>query len=173
MFSSGAMGAGACYDLFQHRYRIVLQETDYFCGPAALKSVLESAGIGATQAELAQIARTTQKDGTAPRDMVSTLHFFGFESQMKMFTSYEELLKWVDSGHTVIALVKSDQEAHWVVIESASKDGVTLMDPWFENTGYEFQTPKTFMDRWQATFQNTTFTNLGIVADLESKKSNP
>lgn len=51
----------------------IFHEQEGFCGPAALQWVAKQERLNFTQTELAEVMRTSQKDGTSHENMVAGL----------------------------------------------------------------------------------------------------
>ncbi|OGC44337.1 hypothetical protein A2V54_03070 [candidate division WWE3 bacterium RBG_19FT_COMBO_53_11] len=125
------------------------RQTAGFCGPAALKIVLDYYQYPLTEKALARLCQTTQA-GTDPQKMVEAAQKVGLQSYQKENMTAEEVKKIVKSGIPVIAnfqLKPKKGEGHYAVIIGYHKDGFILSDPQ-EDRGYREIKIKDFMKLW-------------------------
>ena len=126
------------------------QQTDYTCGPAALRSVLASIGIRASEEELAARAWCTPEDGTLPRGMVAAAQSYGLA-----VTAYHGwTLGELESHVPVIVCIQAqgepeeydrDESGHYVVVTGMSDGAVHYLDP---SEGQASLPVKEFEGRW-------------------------
>jgi hypothetical protein len=125
------------------------RQTAGFCGPAALKIVLDYYQIPATEKKLAQLCRTT-KAGTTPQNIVNAAQKIGLSAYQKENMAIEEVKKIVKSGIPVIAnfqLKPKKGEGHYAAIMGYGKDTFIFSDPQ-EDRGYREVKIKDFMKLW-------------------------
>ncbi|MEN4006062.1 MAG: C39 family peptidase [Methanobacteriaceae archaeon] len=101
---------------------IVMQTTDYSCGPAALATVLQNMGINSTEGELKVLAGTNNETGTSLYSLVRAAQSKGL-SAVGMRLSVDDLR----TNHIVHVIV--DGEGHYSVIRKISNESVYLADP--------------------------------------------
>lgn len=160
----------SCYDIFTKKeHTFINQETDYFCGPAVLQSTLAANGIYVNQAELARLAKTTQELGTSPENMARTIAQFGLVAEVKRLSGLDELKEVLRKVGTVIALVKSEGEAHWVIIDGEAGSGFKLMDPWTDFKENREVSEHYLLLNWTTIFDQTSLEKLAIVVSRETK----
>jgi uncharacterized protein len=100
---------------------IVMQSTNYNCGPAALATVLNNLGINATEQELATLAGTDQS-GTTMYGLVQAAQSKGVNvTGMKLSVNK---LKQND-----IVFLNIGRNTHYSVITSVTANRVKLEDP--------------------------------------------
>jgi len=127
----------------------IFRQTAGFCGPAALKIVLDYYQYPHTEKELARLCQTT-KAGTDPQKMVEAAQKIGLRSYQKENLTAGEVKKIIKSGIPVIAnfqLKPKLGEGHYAVVIGYSKDTFVLSDPQ-EDRGYREVKVKDFMKLW-------------------------
>jgi len=125
------------------------RQTAGFCGPAALKIVLNYHQIPATEKKLSQLCRTT-KAGTDPQNIVAAAQKFGLSAYQKENMTVEEVKKIIRGGNPVIAnfqLKPEKGEGHYAVIVGYNRNTFILSDPQ-EDQGYREVGIKNFMSLW-------------------------
>ena len=100
---------------------IVMQSTDFNCGPAALATVLNNMGINTTEQELATLAGTDES-GTTMYGLAEAAKAKGLNA-VGMKLSIEELKK------NNIVYVTIDGGPHYSVLKEVTDTGVLLADP--------------------------------------------
>ncbi len=125
------------------------RQTSGFCGPAALKIVLDYLNSSVTEKELARLCQTT-KTGTDPQKMIEAAQKIGLGSYQKENMTIEEVKKIIRSGSPVIAnfqLKPQKGEGHYAVMIGYSQNTFVLSDPQEEH-GYREVKIKDFMKLW-------------------------
>ncbi|OGC59596.1 hypothetical protein A2890_00165 [candidate division WWE3 bacterium RIFCSPLOWO2_01_FULL_53_14] len=125
------------------------RQTAGFCGPAALKIVLDYYQYPFTEKKLARLCQTTPA-GTDPQKIVEVAQKLGLQSYQKENLTAEEVKKIVKSGTPVIAnfqLNAQKGEGHYAAIIGYSRDTFVLSDPQ-EDQGYREVKIKDFMKLW-------------------------
>lgn len=168
MYVPGAIAQGACLEIFTRKsHTFHVQETDYFCGPAVLQAALAKQNIFLSQAELAHLAKTTPALGTSPENMARTLAMYGLKAEIKIITSAEYLRQLLVKNETVIALIRSEGDAHWVIVDAAVAQKFRLMDPWVYYQSLRIVSEATLLEMWQsAPFDNKIYDRLAVVVSL-------
>ncbi|WP_432703681.1 C39 family peptidase [Methanothermobacter thermautotrophicus] len=100
---------------------MVLQASNYTCGPAALATILQRLGVNTTEDELAELAGTTE-DGTTMQGLLEAARAMGMNAT-GMRLSISELRA------NMIAYTISDGIGHYTVINEITGDTVKLADP--------------------------------------------
>lgn len=109
------------------------QETEITCGPAALRSLLATVGISATEMELAKKAKTNEH-GTKPDNLVKTARSYGLFVYAKQGWTMEELEENVPVLVDIQAQgtpeeYEKDESGHYVVVMAIREGKVICMDP--------------------------------------------
>ena len=113
------------------RLRTCKQKRGY-CGPAALKIVLDFYGIHYLQQQLAKFTNTTPDGGCAEEDMVKFARKIGLKAYIKERSSLKELKKLNKKNIPVIIDWFSPEEAgHYSVIAGFRGDYIFIADPHF------------------------------------------
>jgi ABC-type bacteriocin/lantibiotic exporter with double-glycine peptidase domain len=159
-----------CLDLFSHEvigfneHRFVLQENDYFCGPAILQAVLERQGVYLSQQELAKLAKTDSKEGTSPLQMFHVLKKYNMEVSLTTKLNLSQMKQLLREKKSLILLIDFEQESHWVVLDSFDGSQFKLLDPWFENNDFLYMSEKQLLAAWKTNFKGQVIKNLALVA---------
>ncbi|MBL7142329.1 MAG: C39 family peptidase [Candidatus Pacebacteria bacterium] len=72
------------------------------CGPACLKMVLDYFGIQKTEKDIAELCKTDKDLGTSDKDIRRAAETFGFKVEIKNFSTFENILSWLDKKVPVI-----------------------------------------------------------------------
>ncbi|MEN4017336.1 MAG: C39 family peptidase [Methanobacterium sp.] len=100
---------------------IVMQSTDFSCGPAALATVLQNMGINATEGELKVLAGT-DTSGT-------TMHGLSEAAKAKGLSATGMKLSVNDLKPNNIVHIILDGEGHYSVVREVTDTSVYLADP--------------------------------------------
>ena len=106
--------------------RLQKQETEYSCGPASLRMVLESHGLSKTEAELRELTNCSVL-GTEPPDIVLAARVLGFRETRECNLNLEELSEQLGSGiYPIVCIgVRFDSDLrpqpHYAVVTAVSK----------------------------------------------------
>ena len=106
-----------------------LRQTSGFCGPAALKIVLDYYGFKISEARLAKIIMAKRKTGTKPRQMTEGLKFLGYHGFWKENGKIKDLEYFIKLGLPIIVNWFSCLEGHYSVVVGLEKGNIVLMDP--------------------------------------------
>jgi predicted double-glycine peptidase len=146
------------------------QETLYagMCGPASLKIVLDYYGVNKTEKELASLAGLNSELGVNDKDIVRVAESFGFKTEIKNESSFEEIGEWLEKGVPVIVnwFTRGRQDynntevadGHYSVASGIDDEYIYLQDPeigeerkikredflkvWFDFTGETIKSDK-------------------------------
>ena len=124
--------------------RPIIQKTEYSCGPAALLSILRYwLGYRGTERSLYGLLKTTEKDGTHPKDLAAGARAFGLSTSMKTGVRLSELRAALDRGDSVILDLQAWREGkdrskpwsrvweagHYAVLVGLDEQNAYFMDP--------------------------------------------
>ena len=116
---------------FPHHY----QETDYTCGPAAMKMVVQGLlGEERPEAVLAAVMGTRDAHGTRQRSMLRFARLVGLAAfERHTDTTVEEVRALVADGHVVVVCYFLPEEGydHYAVVQAIGRGRVRLLDPWY------------------------------------------
>jgi len=126
---------------------IVLQSTNYNCGPAAAATALRQLGVQASEGKLAILSHTNPISGS-PEDLLCAAVQKGYGDQgilceRKPLRTLEELKK----AGLVLAVIKySFQQDHYVTILEVTDDEIMIADPMIGKTSLSHDE---FLERWR------------------------
>lgn len=127
-----AIAGTTCADPLR-RPPLVKQNTDYTCGPAALRSILLYHGISLSEETLAERLNTNCEVGTTAKALVRELKRHGFSPRFETLVSLKKLALHIQDRRFPILHVQSGGESHWVVLVDINERHFILMDPWRAN----------------------------------------
>jgi hypothetical protein len=118
-----------------------IQETDYWCGPAALSYFLYKAtGLYIPQSEIADDTNTTREFGVAPQELKDYTRSLGLSPSSGGDLSVPFVANvWRGGGHYVV-VIHCD-------VTPKGKALAAMWDPWLGTTYW--QDWKTFMKKWK------------------------
>jgi predicted double-glycine peptidase len=121
------------------------QVTEYSCGASALRSVLSYWGKEVDEHELMKLMGTTEEEGTYPENLVNAARALGFDVEGRQDLTLDEVKKFTDAGHPMIALgqvwrsqsmvaAKSLEDewdaGHYIVVLGVDENNVYYQDPY-------------------------------------------
>ncbi|MEK6918735.1 MAG: C39 family peptidase [Nanoarchaeota archaeon] len=108
------------------------QKTDYTCGPASLKMILEFFGIKKPEIILAHQAHTKKKTGTTHEQMINLVRREGLYCYVHNQSNINTIKHFITAGLPVIISFKNpeDKEGHYAVAIGYNKGIIILNDPW-------------------------------------------
>jgi parallel beta-helix repeat protein len=147
------------------------QETDYYCGPAALEMIFDYYGEDIPQTEIADVART-ESPVTFTDELRRAAHFSNLSTSQGNelpynFTGYsdrkigyaaferggltiDDLKALIDDGKPIITLmwmIEAGDYGHFRVVIGYNETHIITHDPWFgANMTYVYSA---FLDLWQ------------------------
>ena len=144
-----------------HLLKQTRQMTEYSCGASALQSVLSYWGREIDEEALMRLIGTNAEVGTFPEDMVRGARALGFDAELKENATLDELERFTEGGHPVIALAQvwrseTDTPAsaadewdcgHYIVVLSVDADYVYFQDPYIR-MGKGFVPRSVFEEHW-------------------------
>lgn len=146
------------------------QTKPFWCGPAAVQMLLAYYGIHQAQGELAQVLKTTLKEGTTLSNIQNYLQTLAFQSHYKIFENQElalsSLKARIENESPVITLLNRliyDQETslmnesvdwesdtfsnHFVVVNAVNEHQIFFKDP-HKLMGAMSLPIETFLEAW-------------------------
>lgn len=137
------------------------QITEYSCGPSALQSVLSYWGKDVDETELMKVLHTTAEEGTYPDDIARGARSLGFEAEVKVNLTLDEVERFTADGTPMIALAQVWMSArnaaasvqdewdngHYIVVLAVDKDYVYFQDP-YVRMSKAFAPRKAFEEHW-------------------------
>ncbi len=131
------------------------------CGPAALRAVAGFYGRDVSEAEIARLAGSTEKDGTQPEALIRAAKALGFQAALRDCASIQDIQSWLDHGIPVIVDWFSVDDGHYSVVKSIEDGMVYMMDP---EPGRETETPVDSFERtWFDFEEGDTRKHQGLV----------
>ena len=124
------------------------QQTDYTCGPAALRMALGFFGTHVGETHLVHEVHTSTDYGTHHRWLIAAPGHHRLHTRVHERASLRDIRAALRAGHPVIVhyLEPEGNDGHYAVVVGVGATHVILNDPWF---GEHFRIPKrTFKRRW-------------------------
>jgi len=122
------------------------RQTPGYCGPAALKIVLEFFGKKISETKLAKMAGATAKKGTGVAGLIKTARKLGFEVWSKQNSSLAEAAKFLKLGLPIIIHWFPEDDGHYSVICGMTKNKIFIADPQFGKI--KTISKREFLRRW-------------------------
>lgn len=115
-----------------------------FCGPAALKMVLDYYGISKSEKELAALSGATPTKGVGVQGLLKAAKKFGLRGLVKDFSEIRDIRGYVlKKKIPVIVDWWSVDEGHYSVVVDINKENIYLQDPeWGRVRAMKIQTFK-------------------------------
>jgi ABC-type bacteriocin/lantibiotic exporter with double-glycine peptidase domain len=128
----------------------ILQENDYFCGPAIIAMVLGAFGRTITQQEAAALAQTNEEVGTPVEGLVGALKGLGVTVEAKEGTTLGEIEAAL-AGETICIVCYTEpvlEWGHYAIVEKIENGEIALIDP-DARTGTTSMMLDEFERRWK------------------------
>ncbi|PIR89564.1 MAG: hypothetical protein COU07_01560 [Candidatus Harrisonbacteria bacterium CG10_big_fil_rev_8_21_14_0_10_40_38] len=108
------------------------QKNEYFCGPATLAMCLKYFGKDISQEELAIIAKTTEKEGTANREMLNAILESGLIGVTKKRARIKNVKNSIRKKRPVIVNYTEPEGGigHYAIPIGIKNGKIILADPW-------------------------------------------
>jgi len=137
------------------------QITEYSCGASALQAVLRYWGHDLDETRIMSMIGTSEEVGTYPENIVRGVRELGLEAEARENLTLEEVRRFTDQGHPMIALgqvwrsqsssVASPEDdwdnGHYIVVLGVDDDYVYFQDPYLR-MGKAFVTRSVFEKHW-------------------------
>ncbi|MFA5070880.1 MAG: cysteine peptidase family C39 domain-containing protein [Candidatus Pacearchaeota archaeon] len=109
------------------------QETEYTCGAASLKMILEYFGIEKTEKELMKMLKTNEVRGSLTKDFFPVLKKLKLNYLVKSNATIRELKKFQKQGYMIIVCYYLPEEKcdHYAVLRKIDFRFIHLFDPWY------------------------------------------
>lgn len=145
----------------------VNQITNYACGAAALKIVLDYYNLNLSQEKIMKLARTTKEKGTDPKDIAAAAKELGFKVVWRQRWTVDEVKRSLKKGIPVIAnfqLEHKKGEGHYAVIIGFTKNEFIISDP---HSGFSFRKVNIdkFMSHWYEIEDDTKREGISLFLD--------
>jgi len=98
----------------------ISKQTKGFCGPFAVKAVLNYYGVEKTIDEIAELIHATHDYGCDPIDIVEGVKKIGFEAFYEKNSSIEKVKKYVEAGvPAIVEWFSPEDNGHytWLVLK--------------------------------------------------------
>ncbi len=141
------------------------QLTDYTCGPACTRSLLNFAkGLNISEEQMARDCHTTSRDGTTPANMVKALWKHGLPA--KVATLDRKTIMWLLHQDKPVPILWGDwsEGGHWVVVigYDPKKRTFLMADP-AAPKGLRCHKWSMLNRYWHAKIRGKNYRNIGIV----------
>lgn len=144
------------------------QDTNYTCGPAALRAALGAFGIGEEEDTLAELAGTSETGGTSVLGLADAAIECGLDAEVIRGMSIRDLGETLAAGCVVLACIQAGpvengyESSHWVVPCSLSEAGIECMDPNVEGAR-SMASAEEFLERWHCIDMGREISGLALV----------
>lgn len=144
------------------------QETNYTCGPAALRGALAAFGLGAEEDELAAAAGTSASGGTSAEGLAQAAEQQGLEVEVLEGMTLGELTDCLARGCVALACIQAGEEeagydsSHWVVPCRVGDGEVECMDPSVEGAR-SVCSEEEFLARWHCVDMSEQVSGLAVL----------
>ena len=116
------------------------QKTEWTCGPASMRMVLDSLGIKKSEKELIKLLDTNEIQGTLHKSFPELAEKFNLNYIVgRKNSTLEQLDNLQEQDYRIIVsyFIPEDNFHHYAVLKEVDPKKIHLLDPWFgENTEY-------------------------------------
>lgn len=116
--------------------KTVLQNYEYDCGAAILRSVASLVGIEMTQDDAITIVKPSKKDGLSADKLYDALKQMGVKCQLFQDMTLSLLRRKMAMGFPVVTTVHAYGGGHWVIAVGFHDGKYMFMDPYRGTVGY-------------------------------------
>jgi ABC-type bacteriocin/lantibiotic exporter with double-glycine peptidase domain len=99
-----------------------------YCGPTALKMVLDFYGIKKSQKEIGRLSNVDE-DGTEPWELLQAAKLYGISGEYIVGCSIEKLKSFISQGIPIIVDFQGNQGGHYSVVVGFEDGQIYLADP--------------------------------------------
>ena len=109
------------------------QETEWTCGAASMRMVLESFGIKRSEKQLIKLLKTNKVVGTWEFELPKLAERYKLDYVVERNGTVDDLREFVKEGFVIIVCyyIIQEREAHYAVLINIDDENVYLNDPWF------------------------------------------
>src|SRR3989339_271220 len=109
------------------------QETEYSCGPAAMRIALSGLKIEKSEEELIKLLNTSAKHGTYFQDFILLTKKLKLSYISEANSSISNLTNLIKNKYIIIICYYSKKEQcdHFSVVKKMDKENIYFSDPWF------------------------------------------
>lgn len=128
------------------------QETEYTCGAAATKMILEHFGVHKTEAQIIKELKTNKKRGTWTKNFSILAEKFNLDYWVKSNSTIKDLKNYQKKGYLLIInyFIPEEKCDHYSVLRKIDSKYIYFIDPWF---GPDYKYPlKEFQNLWHSNF---------------------
>ena len=104
-----------------------------YCGPSALRAILNFYGLKISEQALGKKSRTSAKEGTDPESLIAAVKSLGWHGFWKEDGNIEDIKHFLKQEKPVLvdwfSLYGEHYEGHYSVIIGADKQYIYLVDP--------------------------------------------
>ena len=165
------------------------QQTDYTCGPTALRSIAKYYGkdLG-NEKQFAELCDAGKNKGSHPEKIAEAARKLGFDAKVKQNMTLKELFSYMKRKMPVIVAIqawsnsdnkkeamkgyKELKDGHYVVVIGYDKENIYFEDPSIKATR-PYLAKKEFLKRWidkEAYIKNPVVKRLGIIIREKAPK---
>lgn len=119
------------------------------CGAASLKMVLDYWGTSVSEQEIAEIAGTSEGDGTSSQGIVKAAEHFGFKVLVKERSTIADLRAYIRKRIPVIVDWFLSDDGHYSVVVDLDKKNIIMADPAVRKPLIYVNTRKMSIERFQ------------------------
>jgi predicted double-glycine peptidase len=144
------------------------QKTEWSCGPAALKIVLDALGHTVSEDQLIKLTGATPEAGTRHEGMVAAAEALGYKVHQSEETPDEDLAKFLASDIPVVIDYQGSNGGHYVVLKAIENGRVRMQDPRRHGARDHTLDINLFNARWHSTtYGDQKFTNRWMMVVLK------
>ena len=106
------------------------EQSDSFCGPAALRIVLNHFGIKKTEKEIARLAKFKLSTGVEAEDLLRVAKKLGMKGFIKDLSTIKDIRKYLkNEKQAIIVEWFLEDDGHFSVISEIDRENIYLQDP--------------------------------------------
>lgn len=107
------------------------QETNYTCGAACMRMVLESLGIKKSEKQIAKLLKTNKIIGTWHKNIPELAEKYKLDYVILRNASWLDLLFYRDTGWKTIVCFTREKVPHYAVVKKINWHSIYLLDPYY------------------------------------------
>jgi predicted double-glycine peptidase len=115
------------------KFKIFEQTKTGYCGPAALRAILNFYGLKISEQALGRKSKTSIKEGTDPENLITAVKSFGWHGFWKENATVSDIRYFLKQGKPVLvdwfSLYGEHYEGHYSVIIGMDNQYIFLADP--------------------------------------------